>query len=123
MDSLTTWEYNGKQFFLDLQDVETLERYEGAFEKFREAEKRIPKDGKNSQILRAYIEVMDDLFDALLGDGAHTALFGDTVNAGNRTDAYDNFLAFVTKQTSTASERRAAIVSKYSANRAQRRAK
>ncbi len=28
MDSLTTWEYNGQSFFLDLQDVETAERYE-----------------------------------------------------------------------------------------------
>jgi len=122
MDSLTTWEYNGQSFFLDLQDVETAERYEAAFEKMDESEKTFPRTGKTSAIYRAYCAMLDDLFDALFGAGTRQKLFGDTMNAGSRTDAYESFLAFASKQAASSAERRAGIVAKYSPNRAQRRA-
>lgn len=123
MDSLTTWEYNGVSLELNLQDVETAERYEAAFDEMAAREKTFPKDGRSSEIFRAYCEMMYGLFDAIFGEGTSKKLCGDRLDAGACTEAYDSFLAFVSKQATHAAERRASVVTKYSANRAQRRAK
>lgn len=123
MDSLTTWEYNGATLELNLQDVETAERYEVAFDEMAAREKAFPKDGKNSAIFRAYCEMMYALFDAIFGEGTSQKLMGEKLDAGVCTEAYESFLDFVNKQAVNAVERRAGIVTKYSPNRAQRRAK
>ena len=39
--SLTTWEYNGKTFELDLGDADTAERYEKAFDTMADQEKTL----------------------------------------------------------------------------------
>jgi len=121
----TVWEINGHQFVIDMHDADQMERYEKAFEKMGEAEKAIPKDGKQSEILRKFCTLFRDLFNDLFGPGTDEKLFGSTNNARIAIEIYDDFLSFVDAQRTNAGISTAATIQKYaqySSNRAQRRA-
>lgn len=118
-----TWEVNGIALLLDLEDADTVERYEKAFEAMSEAEKKIPKDGKASARIRAYCGIFRDLFKAIFGEeNTEKLCAGMPVSAAAYEDLYDQFLAFVQAQQIHIAERRAERMSKYLPNRAQKRA-
>lgn len=118
----TTWEINGHSFVLDLEDAETAERYENAFDKMAEAEKLLPKDGKMSVRIRAYCDLFKSLYDDIFGPGSGEKILGNKDNTRICNEVYDHFLAFVVKQRDSSAATTTALVSKYSPNRAQRRA-
>lgn len=123
MEKNTLWEFNGHSFEFDLTDVETLEQYEDAFARMTEREKNIPKDGKKSVQYRAMCELMRSLFDDFLGEGASDKLFeGTKLNIDTITDAYESFLAFSQAQMVFVATKQAELITRYSPNRAQRRA-
>ena len=118
----TKWEINGKAYELDLQDAETAELYEEVFEQLGKEEKTLPKDGKPSVRIRAYWQLFVNLFDRLFGEGSGIAIVGEKANVRICNEVYDDFLAFVSKQKQESVDYQNSIVSKYSPNRAQRRA-
>ncbi len=117
----TTWEFSGVSLVLDMDDVNTIERYENAFaamqERFGEQEETASTAGK----LRVYCEAIRFLFDTIFGAGTADALLGEGLHIGKCEEAYDSFLAFVQAQTAERTERHAQMVRKYMPNRAQRR--
>ena len=118
MSQSTTWEINGVSFELDLTDADDLERYENALEKLREAEHNIKKDGKESELIRAFCKMLADFFDAVLGEGASAKIFeGKKTSVAVYLETYDNFLDFANTQKAGIKERFA----KYNPNRQQRR--
>lgn len=121
-ESLTHWSYNGVELTLDIQDVDTIERYEAAFDALSEEEKQIPKDGRKSIQIRAYCRMFRNLFNALFGEGTDTKMFGEKDNAREMTECYENFLQFVVNQHAALAETQSRILTRYSPNRAQRRA-
>lgn len=121
-DESTVWHINGHDLALDMQDVDVLERYERAFEIMAEDERNIPKEGKSSVILRAYCKMFRDLFNNIFGDGADKLIFGDQNNSRVMIEVYENFLDFASSQGKSATEVRNRIQSRYSPNRAARRA-
>lgn len=121
-EDLTIWRYNGVELKLDVQDIDTIERYEQAFADLEEDEKAIPKDGLKSVRIRAYCRMFRKLFNALFGEGTDVKMFGEKDNARVMTECYDDFLQFVSLQHAAFAEVQNHIVTKYSANRAQRRA-
>ena len=118
----TTWEINGNTFDLDLQDVETAEKYEQAFENMGINEKNIPKSGKNSEIIKGYYNMFVKLYDDLFGVGAGVKILGEKANSRICDEAYESFLNFIRAQTDASLQYRNTILTKYSPNRAQRRA-
>lgn len=118
------WEINGLSLELDLEDVETLERYEDAFAKMAEDEKAIPKEGKKSAVIRAYCEMYRRLYDRLFGEGTSDKIFADTrLNAEAYENVYFSFLEFAHNQADLSSKRKAEMLMKYKPqNRQQRRA-
>lgn len=118
----TKWEINGKTFELDLEDADTAERYEEAFDKMGDEEKKMPKDGKASEKIRAYCKLFENLYDRLFGEGSGKAILGEKANTRICNEVYDDFLNFVSTQKSQTLAQQSSIVSKYSPNRAQRRA-
>ena len=118
----TKWEINGLTFELDLDDADTAERYEEAFELMTVEEKKMPKDGKLSDKIRAYCKLFENLYDKLFGEGSGKAILGEKANTRTCNEVYDNFLAFVANQKSESLAFQNSVVSKYSPNRAQRRA-
>ena len=53
-EPMSYWKYNDVELDVDMADAEFQEKYENAFEKMEESEKTIKKDGKISEITRAY---------------------------------------------------------------------
>lgn len=118
----TKWEINGLTFELDLEDADTAERYENAFDQMAAEEKKMPKDGKLSEQIRAYCKLFENLYDNLFGEGAGKAILTDKANTRICNEVYDSFLAFVAKQKNESMAFQNSMVNKYSPNRAQRRA-
>ena len=120
MEKETIWEYNGQQYELDLQDVDTIERYENAFNKMAEKEKALQKRVKKSEEMRDICTLLYGVFDEIFGDGTSTKMFGDRLNSGKAADAYISFLAFARAQMDFADEQRQTITARYSGDRAKR---
>ena len=118
----TVWEVNGNSFELDLQDAEVAERYETAFDKMGEEEKLLPKDGKNSEIIKAYHMMFVHLYDRLFGEGSGVKIVGEKANSRVCNEVYYDFLNFVSEQKNSTLSMQNSIISRYSPNRAQRRA-
>ena len=118
----TVWTINGHSFVLDMQDAETAERYESAFAQMEKAEKALPKDGKYSENIRAYCGIFRKLFCALFGEGADVKIMGEKDNTRTAIEAYENLLEFVSGQTATLVETQNRVITRFSPNRAQRRA-
>ena len=119
MNPNTAWRYNDLEFELDMQDVETVERYEAALEAMGRREVEIPSQGPVSTILREYCNLYIELFNDLLGiDDARERLFGGKLNAAACEEAYDSLLSFVKAQAAQSEARRSAILAKYSPDRA-----
>lgn len=114
--SLTTWEINGLELELDIEDAETSEKYFSAFEKMEQKEKEIQKNGKYSEFIKAYSNMFYELFDNLFGTGTAEKIFDGKKNARLCDEVYDNFLSFVKKQSEEALNRRNSIKTKYNPN-------
>lgn len=118
------WEISGISLPLDLENADIMERYENAFEVMAEEEKKLPKDGKQSAMIRAYCKLYRDLYDRIFGAGTSEKIFADIpTSAGAYEEIYEKFLDFVREQTVHAAERRAERLGKYRPNREQRRRK
>lgn len=117
-----TWEYNGVSLELDMDDIETAERYQAAFDAMLETYQE-PAEGTGTvERLRKYCEAIRFLFDRIFGDGTATKLMGERLHIGACEDAYDSFLTFVQQQTTDRTARHIQMIRKYAPNRAQKRA-
>lgn len=118
-----SWEINGISLPLDLSDADIMARYEDAFEEMKKDETTIPKDGRGSEWIRGYCQMYRNLYDRIFGEGTADRIFaGQPTSSEVYENVYDSFLTFVTAQTAGIAERRAAFLSKYTPNRAQKRA-
>ena len=125
------WNYNGVELEVDLQDADFAERYEKAFQNMEKNEKDLQKAGSNSEIIRGYCKMFNDLFDDIYGPGTSDKLFGGKMNAGHCDEAYALFLDAARACNEEARQRRSAFSSRYSPqsqivpyqNRQERRAK
>lgn len=118
----TKWEVNGKTYELDLEDADTAELYESAFDLMDKEEKQMPKDGKPSERIRAYCKLFENLYDRIFGEGSGKAILGEKANTRICNEIYDDFLNFVATQKQETLAFQNSMVNKYSPNRAQRRA-
>lgn len=116
------WRYNDIELELDISDAETIELYEKTFEQMQKEVKSLPTTGRKSEIVSAYCKTLRNVFDRLFGDGTSDKMFGTRNNAVQITAAYESFLEFVSAQNKELDNIQNRIVSRYSPNRAQRRA-
>lgn len=119
--SLTVWSINGQEYELDLNDLETCERYEAAFAKVIEQEKALPKDGVMSRFIRAEVSMHRELYDNLFGKGAGIAILGEKMNLAYCRQIYLKFLDFVSAQQRFNNEFRSEISARFSAARVKER--
>lgn len=114
------WNINGLEINFDLDDLETFERYEQAFDKMSIEEKQIKKDGEMSKTIKAYCDLYYHMFYNLFGDVADQ-LTEKRYHVGQWEEAYESFLSFASDQVAQINERRNNIT-KPTKNRQQRRA-
>lgn len=115
------FKYNDVEIEFDLSDADILEKYENIFDEMGEKEKKLPKTGKQSEIIRAQYNWFVEVFDKLLGEGIGKKVCGEKCSVANCYDAYEYFLSFVANQKLALTNRALSISNSYS-NRAQRRA-
>ena len=120
--SETVWTINDLTFNLDMHDVAVMERYEKAFETMEEQEKKIPVDGKASVRSRMYCDLFRNLFDNIFGEGTADTIFGSRYKVKESIETYESFLEFVSNQQAGIEETTNRLVTRFTPNRAQRRA-
>jgi len=122
-ESEIIWYINGHEFELDLHDADVNERFERVFDEMSETEKSLPKTGKGSDMIRAYCKMLDDVYDALFGNGSADKISGGKKNVRLYNETYESFLLFIRGQRAIldASKARISKTAQFSPNRAQRR--
>ena len=120
--SETVWKINDLTYQLDMNDVSVMERYENAFEIMEAEEKKIPIDGKVSARSRATCDLFRHLFDNIFGEGTADTIFGSRYNVREAMEVYESFLEFVANQQSGIEETTNRLITRFTPNRAQRRA-
>lgn len=118
------WKINGLELTLDMEDADTAERYESAFELIMKEENETRNIAKLSQKIRAYCKIFRNLYDRIFGEGTSTKIFENVPeNCAEYDRIYCDFLDFVKNQQSDSAQRKSRILAKYSPNRQQRRMK
>lgn len=118
----TIWSINGLELEMDLDDAETLEKYEKAFTEMDIQEKEFPKDGKTSEIVRRYCDLYYRLFENLFGKDDADKIVQKKYHMGQWEEVYASFLKFASLQMNAINARRNAIIQP-TKNRAARRSK
>lgn len=119
---MSLWKWNDVELEIDMEDVDFLERYEGAFDNLDIKEKELQKTGKKSEIARGYCGMFYNLFDEIFGPGTGKKLMGEKMNVRICEECYDSFIAACQKCVIDANKRQNAMINKFKPNRAQRRA-
>lgn len=118
----TIWSINGLELEMDLDDAETLEKYEEAFTEMDVQEKEFPKDGKTSEIVRRYCDLYYRLFENIFGKDNADKIVQKKYHMGQWEEVYASFLKFASLQMNAINARRNAIIQP-TKNRATRRSK
>ncbi len=123
-ESRTNWTYQNRTFELDMNDLDTLSRYDDAVEAMKSAFAECPVGATDARRLIAYCEGIRRMLDTLFGEGTADELLGDSKRPTDYDDVYESLTDFVHEQTAANAERRAQILGKYKPrqNREQRRA-
>ena len=117
------WSYNNIEFEVALQDADFAEKYEKAFERMGQDEKKVQKAGNNSELIRGYCGLFHNLFDDIYGAGTAKRLFDGKMNAGMCDLAYAAFMGACMRCNEEAVQQRGQLMSRYAPrqNRQQRR--
>lgn len=126
---ITQFEYNGASYFFDAEDVECMENYAAAAEKFEKASKELDADHSEGESvleskvrkMRLYCQNIRTLFDDILGPGAGVAICGERLNARTHTDAYAAFIDFAYEQAEKGMASRTYIADLYVSRSEKRR--
>lgn len=116
----TSFKYNGVEYEFDVRDADDAERFENALDTMRAEEKKLPKTGRASEIIKAQCKMIKNFFDNCLGKGAGVAICSEKNNISDHYAAYESFLIMVRAQKDDILSAKNTFA-KYS-NRTQRRA-
>lgn len=119
---MKTWKINGLELALDMEDADTAERYESAFDIMMQEEKETKNIVRLSQKIRAYCKIFRNLYDRIFGEGTSAKIFENVPeNCAEYDRIYCDFLDFVKNQRSDSAQRKSRILTKYSPNHQQKR--
>lgn len=111
---------NGIELELDLMDADIAEKYEKAIKELDRKEKEKNTEGLNlAQIIRQECTYVFDFFNEMWGEGTDKKVFGNKTNYNECEKAFKQVVDYCKDEM----ERLKARTSKYSSNRASRRAK
>jgi len=104
---------------IDLTEMGTLKKYEDAHKRVIEAAEKAKKLKEPVQMIEKQCNAVFDFFNSLFGEGTDKKVFGDKVSLKVCIKAFAEFNEYVANDIQETNE----MVSKYSPNRASRRAK
>lgn len=117
----TIWQINDVSLEYDFEDIESVERYEKAFEAMLVDEKNLKKDGSISKLMMDYCDMYWHLFDRLFGEGTANKIFNGRKNVRICDEVYESFIQFAKEEIAKSNARRNAIMTNISVNRKERR--
>lgn len=94
----TVFRYNGMEYTFDARDADDAERFEKAIGAMAEEEKRMPRDGSASQLVKFQCQMLKTFFDGCLGEGAGIAICTEKNNLAVCYAAYRAFLDMIALQ-------------------------
>ena len=118
------WEISGLSLELDLENLETAERYDNAFALMNQEEHQILETEfeKHSDFIRAYCNLYRHLFEHLFGKETAGQIFQNLpVNSRVYEEIYIDFLRFAVTSQAQASDERRERFHPFSGNRQQKR--
>lgn len=101
---------------IDLEDLETVEKFEKAINDMQVAEEKIKTSTKLSDVIKSNCIAIFDFFNTLFGEGTDKKIFGDKTNLRICMDAYDELMSQLEKKKSNILK----SINKYSNARARR---
>lgn len=101
------------ELYLDVEDYETAQNYEKAFEILDAEGKAVQKIGNGSATIKSYCQVFFNLFDNIFGKGTSEKIFKGKINSRLCDEIYESFLAFVASQKTDTESRRQHMISTY----------
>ncbi len=124
----TNFEYNGTSFYFDAEDVECMERYAKAAEKFEAASHEMDAEDNGGTALDAkvakmkkYCQYIRSLFDDIFGDGAGIAICDERMNTRTHTEAYAAFIDFAYAQAEEGMSERTSVANLFISRAEKRR--
>lgn len=118
------WTINGISLELDMENLETAERYDNAFSVMEQEEHQIleTKFEKHADFIRAYCDLYRHLFENLFGTEIAGQIFqGIPVNSRIYEEIYIDFLKFAVTSQAQAFDERQERFHPFSRNRQQKR--
>lgn len=101
------WKINGVSLFFDTADLESMERYEKAFDIMTETAKQESSGRSAVEAIRFYCQAHRNLYDFIFGEGTAEKIFADVpLNTDAYDDIFEEFLAFIRNQNAENSRRR-----------------
>lgn len=122
-NELRIWKINGLEYEIDLEDLETAEKYDAASKVLQDANDELQKrDGTLSEIIGPYCDTFYRFFDTLLGEGEANKIFSGKKNKRIINEVYfGSFAEFIKKQSAAVRDSDYSYANKYRPNREQRR--
>ncbi len=118
------WKINGHELTHDIEDADTVERYESAFEIMKKEENEAKNITKLSEKIRSYCKIFRNLYDRIFGEGTSEKIFANVPDNGAEYDKiYCDFLDFVKSQHFDSKQIKRSSIEKYNPYRQQRRMK
>ncbi len=115
-DLYPVWKVNGKEYCLDLQDLDDTKRYTRACDAMIERERNFDHNASREDQINAYCQMYYEFFDILFGSSAAEQIFNGRKNARLCDETLVDFLNYV-EETKTysdkSSEQTAALLQKY----------
>ena len=109
---------NGKEFEFDIADVDCMERFEKARNNLLERSENAKAGSTGAENLRIACKIVYDFFDKVLYEGAGEKIFDGKLNFRICLEVCNKFIEECLNELDTLNKK----YSKYSPNRAQRRA-
>lgn len=105
---MSLWKWNDIELEINMEDVDFQKKYEDAFEKMAEEEKRVKAIGKLSEMSSAYCVMFFVLFDDIFGKGTSDKLFKGKKHTGLVDDCYNSFIKAANDAVKEINKKRAA---------------
>lgn len=89
------WKVNDKEYTLDLQDLNDVEKYINACDVLSEQEKKFDNSLARTERIKAYCKMYFDFFDALFGANTSKDIFKGKVNARTCDEVFADFIKYI----------------------------
>lgn len=110
---MSLFKWNDVELELEMDDYDSQKKYEAAFEKMAETEKKLKKVGTVSELTKGYCDMFYQLYDDIFGAGTGDELFKGKRKISEVDACYEEFIKTVSSQIAEINKTRARMLNKF----------